>query len=142
MQRWVLSPLREKRRHSRSIERKKRQRKRCAVCLLSLLSSKLMWFCLGRDLLVFFMGWFSVFLVKRAEDETARLYAEFVESFQGDNAPGSKTFVRGGTINPNEKLKSDAEGQSEFWLINIYMCSLFLLLFCFILNCFTQWINR
>ncbi|KAJ6329894.1 hypothetical protein OIU76_008674 [Salix suchowensis] len=50
---------------------------------------------------------------KRAEDETARLYAEFVESFQGDHAPGSKTFVRGGTINPNEKLKSDAEGEKS-----------------------------
>ncbi|KAJ7966287.1 U2 snRNP-associated SURP motif-containing protein isoform X2 [Quillaja saponaria] len=48
---------------------------------------------------------------KKAEDETARLYAEFVESFQGDTAPGSKTFVRGGTINPNDKLKTDAEGE-------------------------------
>ncbi|XP_068645038.1 protein RRC1-like [Aristolochia californica] len=47
---------------------------------------------------------------KRAEDETARLYAEFVESFQGDNAPGSKAFVRGGTINPNERLKADSGG--------------------------------
>lgn len=47
---------------------------------------------------------------KRAEDETARLYAEFVESFQGSDTPGSKTFVRGGTINPNEKLKIDSEG--------------------------------
>ncbi|XP_010278205.1 PREDICTED: protein RRC1-like isoform X3 [Nelumbo nucifera] len=47
---------------------------------------------------------------KRAEDETARLYAEFVESFQGDNTPGSKTFVRGGTINPNERQKTDSEG--------------------------------
>ncbi|XP_024994366.1 LOW QUALITY PROTEIN: protein RRC1-like [Cynara cardunculus var. scolymus] len=47
---------------------------------------------------------------KRAEDETARLYAEFVESFQGDNAPGSKAFVRGGTINPGEKVKADIEG--------------------------------
>ncbi|KAA0064881.1 protein RRC1-like isoform X1 [Cucumis melo var. makuwa] len=50
---------------------------------------------------------------KREEDETARLYAEFVESFQGDNAPGSKTFVRGGTINPNEKLKSESEGEKS-----------------------------
>ncbi|WCJ32260.1 RNA recognition motif (RRM)-containing protein [Euphorbia peplus] len=50
---------------------------------------------------------------KREDDETARLYAEFVESFQGDNAPGSKTFVRGGTINPNEKLKADAEGEKS-----------------------------
>ncbi|KAK4485837.1 hypothetical protein RD792_008484, partial [Penstemon davidsonii] len=42
-----------------------------------------------------------------AEDETARLYQEFLESFQGDS--GSKAFVRGGTINPNEKLKNDTE---------------------------------
>ncbi|XP_031279577.1 protein RRC1-like isoform X1 [Pistacia vera] len=49
---------------------------------------------------------------KRAEDETARLYAEFVESFQGDSAPGSKSFVRGGTINPNDKLK-DSEGEKS-----------------------------
>ncbi|XP_044464662.1 protein RRC1 isoform X2 [Mangifera indica] len=49
---------------------------------------------------------------KRAEDETARLYAEFVESFQGDFTPGSKTFVRGGTINPSEKLK-DSEGEKS-----------------------------
>ncbi|KAH0649342.1 hypothetical protein KY285_034590 [Solanum tuberosum] len=47
---------------------------------------------------------------KRAEDETARLYQEFVESFQADNTPGSKAFVREGTINPNDKLKMDSEG--------------------------------
>ncbi|XP_016647608.1 PREDICTED: protein RRC1-like isoform X1 [Prunus mume] len=50
---------------------------------------------------------------KRAEEETARLYKEFVDSFQGDNAPGSKAFVRGGTINPNEKVKADAEGEKS-----------------------------
>ncbi|KAG4195380.1 hypothetical protein ERO13_A06G109900v2 [Gossypium hirsutum] len=50
---------------------------------------------------------------KRAEDETARLYEEFVASFQGDNTPGSKAFVRGGTINPNERLKSDSEGEKS-----------------------------
>ncbi|GMI83860.1 reduced red-light responses in cry1cry2 background 1 [Hibiscus trionum] len=50
---------------------------------------------------------------KREEDETARLYEEFVASFQGDNAPGSKAFVRGGTINPNEKLKPDSEGEKS-----------------------------
>lgn len=50
---------------------------------------------------------------KRAEDETARLYAEFVESFQGDNVPGSKTFVRGGTINPNERVKTESEGEKS-----------------------------
>ncbi|CAE6095116.1 unnamed protein product [Arabidopsis arenosa] len=48
----------------------------------------------------------------RAEDETARLYQEFVESFQGDNA--AKTFVRGGTINPNDnKLKPDSQGEKS-----------------------------
>ncbi|KAH1056555.1 hypothetical protein J1N35_034620 [Gossypium stocksii] len=50
---------------------------------------------------------------KRAEDETARLYEEFVASFQGDSTPGSKAFVRGGTINPNERLKSDSEGEKS-----------------------------
>lgn len=38
------------------------------------------------------------------------MYAEFVESFKADNTPGSKAFVRGGVIDPNEKLKADAEG--------------------------------
>ncbi|KAF9620588.1 hypothetical protein IFM89_013614 [Coptis chinensis] len=47
---------------------------------------------------------------KRVEDETARLYAEFLESFQGDDKPGSKTFVRGETIDPNGRMKSDSEG--------------------------------
>ncbi|XP_022888675.1 protein RRC1-like isoform X1 [Olea europaea var. sylvestris] len=47
---------------------------------------------------------------KRVEDETARLYQEFLESFQADDTPGSKTFVRGGTINPNDRLKNDSEG--------------------------------
>ncbi|KAG9455096.1 hypothetical protein H6P81_008000 [Aristolochia fimbriata] len=56
---------------------------------------------------------------KRAEDETARLYAEFVESFQGDNAPGSKTFVRGGTINPNERPKADSEGGNSKEGVNV-----------------------
>ncbi|CAN8256694.1 unnamed protein product [Cochlearia groenlandica] len=48
---------------------------------------------------------------KKAEDETARLYEEFLESFQGDSS--AKTFVRGGTINPNDKLKSDLEGEKS-----------------------------
>ncbi|XP_047316672.1 protein RRC1-like [Impatiens glandulifera] len=48
---------------------------------------------------------------KRAEDETARLYQEFVESFQGDGA--SKGFVRGGMINPNEKMKDSEGGNSK-----------------------------
>ncbi|XP_072969346.1 protein RRC1-like [Typha angustifolia] len=47
---------------------------------------------------------------KREEDEAARVYAEFVESFKGDSTPGSKAFVRGGVIDPNEKLKANLEG--------------------------------
>ncbi|XP_071741703.1 protein RRC1-like isoform X2 [Rutidosis leptorrhynchoides] len=49
---------------------------------------------------------------KRAEDETARLYAEFLESFQGDTAAGLKAFVRGGTVN-EEKVKPDTGGNSK-----------------------------
>ncbi|CAN1140433.1 Protein RRC1 [Linum perenne] len=50
---------------------------------------------------------------KREKDEAARVYAEFLESFQGDTAPGSKTFVRGGLINPNDKVKDDSEGEKS-----------------------------
>ncbi|RLN07616.1 U2 snRNP-associated SURP motif-containing protein-like isoform X1 [Panicum miliaceum] len=46
---------------------------------------------------------------KREEDEAARVYAEFVESFKGDSSSGAK-FVRGGVIDPNAKLKTDPEG--------------------------------
>ncbi|KAI3708213.1 hypothetical protein L2E82_37365 [Cichorium intybus] len=44
---------------------------------------------------------------KRAEDETRRLYTEFLESFQGDDGLGLKAFVRGRTVN-DEKVKPDA----------------------------------
>ncbi|CAD7701765.1 unnamed protein product [Ostreobium quekettii] len=38
---------------------------------------------------------------KRADEEAAKLYEEFVESFKADEEkPGHKTFVRGGTIMP------------------------------------------
>lgn len=47
--------------------------------------------------------------MKREEDEAARVYAEFVESFKGDSSSGAK-FVRGGVIDPNAKLKTDSEG--------------------------------
>ncbi|XP_008793637.4 protein RRC1-like isoform X2 [Phoenix dactylifera] len=47
---------------------------------------------------------------KREDDEAARVYAEFVESFKADSTLGSKAFVRGGVIDPNEKLKADSEG--------------------------------
>ncbi|CAF2379645.1 unnamed protein product [Brassica napus] len=43
---------------------------------------------------------------------TARLYQEFVESFQGS---GTKTFVRGGTINPGDKPKADSKGEKSRW---------------------------
>uniref|UniRef100_A0A7I4FGN7 RRM domain-containing protein n=1 Tax=Physcomitrium patens TaxID=3218 RepID=A0A7I4FGN7_PHYPA len=43
---------------------------------------------------------------RRADEEAARLYEEFVESFKADDAPGGKAFVRGGTINPDAKLPS------------------------------------
>ncbi|CAM0956389.1 unnamed protein product [Alopecurus aequalis] len=46
---------------------------------------------------------------KREEDEAARVYAEFVESFKGESTSGSK-FVRGGVIDPNAKLRADSEG--------------------------------
>ncbi|CAM6077166.1 unnamed protein product [Sphagnum tenellum] len=46
---------------------------------------------------------------KRADEEAARLYEEFVESFKADDTPGGKAFVRGGTINPSERSKPDAE---------------------------------
>ena len=70
--------------------------------------------------------------MQRAEDETARLYAEFVESFQDDSVPGSKTFVRGGTINPNDKLKTDTEG----WC---YVDRLFMLCFLRVLFFFLRY---
>ncbi|XP_057865763.2 protein RRC1 [Cryptomeria japonica] len=50
---------------------------------------------------------------KREDDEAARLYEEFVQSFNGDDIPCGKTFVRGGTINPNERLKSGNEDGSS-----------------------------
>lgn len=42
-------------------------------------------------------------LLQRADEEAARLYEEFVESFKADDVPGGKAFVRGGTINPDAK---------------------------------------
>jgi len=46
---------------------------------------------------------------KRADEEAARLYEEFVESFKADDVPGGKAFVRGGTINPNDRAKPSSE---------------------------------
>lgn len=47
---------------------------------------------------------------QRADEEAARLYEEFVESFKADDTPGGKAFVRGGTINPNERVKPPPPG--------------------------------
>ncbi len=46
---------------------------------------------------------------QRADEEAARLYEEFVQSFKADDTPGGKAFVRGGTINPSERPKPDSE---------------------------------
>lgn len=46
---------------------------------------------------------------KRADEEAARLYEEFVESFKGDDVPGGKAFVRGETINPDDPGKTGNE---------------------------------
>lgn len=64
---------------------------------------------------------------KRADEDAARLYEEFVESFKADDGPGAKAFVRGGTINPdgrddthskdrvntNERSKAEGAGSKE-----------------------------
>lgn len=50
---------------------------------------------------------------KRADEEAARLYEEFVESFKGDDVPGGKAFVRGETINPDDPEKTGNEGMSS-----------------------------
>jgi U2-associated protein SR140 len=47
--------------------------------------------------------------VKKEEEDAARVYVEFVESFKGDSTSGAK-FVRGGVIDPNAKLKIDTGG--------------------------------
>jgi hypothetical protein len=53
-------------------------------------------------------------ILQRADDEAARLYEEFVESFKADDVPGGKAFVRGGTINPDAKQPvSESEPPSK-----------------------------
>lgn len=65
---------------------------------------------------------------QKAEDETARLYQEFVESFQGES--GTKTFVRGGTINPGDKPKADSEGKKKGYIaFNLFVTLLCVLSF-------------
>ena len=47
---------------------------------------------------------------KRAHYEATRLYEEFVKSFKTYDVPSGKAFVRGETIDPNERLKTGNEG--------------------------------
>jgi hypothetical protein len=51
--------------------------------------------------------------VQKADEEAAKVYEEFVESFKGDDAPGSeggvKAFVRGGVVAPGSR-SHDATG--------------------------------
>lgn len=44
--------------------------------------------------------------LQRADEDAARLYEEFVESFKAEDGPGAKAFVRGGTINPDDRGSS------------------------------------
>lgn len=60
--------------------------------------------------LLFFLMQIHCKFSKREEDEAARVYAEFVESFKSEGTPGSKTFVRGGFIDPNRKHENDSQG--------------------------------
>lgn len=50
---------------------------------------------------------------RKADEEAAKVYEEFVESFKGDDAPGKeggvKAFVRGGVVAPGSR-SHDATG--------------------------------
>lgn len=46
---------------------------------------------------------------QREQEETARVYAEFVKSFQVDDDRAPKKFVRGGVIDPNKTLADTAQ---------------------------------
>lgn len=110
---WVLV----RKHHSRNTEKRKRRRKRHLRCSFTIFYIIIMSSCRYIMSPFYFLD-----VLQRAEDETARLYQEFLESFQADDTPGSKAFVRGGTINPNEKIKNDSEGQLQFdcLLINFH----------------------
>ena len=54
--------------------------------------------------------------MQREDEEAARLYEEFVESFKADDVPGGKAFVWGGTINPDDQSKAGTEGLCEYVL--------------------------
>ncbi|KAH7416576.1 hypothetical protein KP509_14G097400 [Ceratopteris richardii] len=50
---------------------------------------------------------------KRADEDAARLYEEFVESFKADDGPGAKAFVRGGIINPDSRDDNQSKERSS-----------------------------
>jgi hypothetical protein len=58
-------------------------------------------------------------LLQKAEEEAAKVYEEFVESFAADEAEdgrGVKAFVRGGTVMPGSSAHDGAgEARSGFW---------------------------
>ena len=80
-------------RHKELEEEKKRVSARCACCTAQRMdrmgSHEHTWPCMG---------------AQKAEEEAAKVYEEFVESFGvdegGKDGPGVKTFVRGGTVTP------------------------------------------
>eukprot|EP00250_Pteridium_aquilinum_P005238 c15365_g1_i1 orf=672-3917(-) len=50
---------------------------------------------------------------KRADEDAARLYEEFVESFKAEDGPGGKAFVRGGMINPEDRDNSNSKERAS-----------------------------
>jgi U2-associated protein SR140 len=47
--------------------------------------------------------------IQREDEEAAKLYEEFVESFEADDKK-PKAFVRGGIIDPSKRVGHEAEG--------------------------------
>lgn len=55
-----------------------------------------------------------MFVSQKADEEAAKVYEDFVESFKGDEGPkdgGVKAFVRGGVVAPGSR-STDASGGS------------------------------
>jgi hypothetical protein len=44
---------------------------------------------------------------QRLDEEAAQVYEEFVASFDGSAAPGTKAFVRGGVVEPGSRPSSE-----------------------------------
>ena len=66
----------------------------------------------------------SMMMFQKEENETARLYQEFVESFQGDYA--TKTFVRGGTMfYTNDKFVCWVSVSTGIFYSYLNLCTVF-----------------